>query len=975
MAAALAACMPAASMEPIDLVDPFIGTGGHGHTFPGATVPFGMVQLSPDTRLDGWDGCSGYHYTDEVIYGFSHTHLSGTGVSDYGDLLMMPCTGPVHFDNGHPNSPENGYASRFRKKSEKASPGYYAVHLQDYRIDAELTASPRCGVHRYSLPKGDFHIIIDLEHRDPLLSHSLQQTGPNEVSGHRISTQWAREQHFYFVVQFSEPIAAYLPAGTSVLRSARVHQGNTAYGRIETKAAISFAPVKQLIAKVGVSAVSIAQARANLEAEVPHFDFDRVHREAREAWQQQLNAVTLKGGTRNEQRIFYTALYHCMVAPNLWSDTDGSYRGMDGQVHRANHPVYTVFSLWDTFRALHPWFALTQGERNNHFLRTFLLHYTQGGRLPVWELAANETDCMIGYHSTSVVADAFAKGHTDFDTDAMLEAMVHSANLDHFGLESYKTHGYVRAEDEHESVSKTLEYAYNDWCISTYAKALGRDSIAHVFMQRAQYYKNLFDPTTGFFRARMDGAWFTPFDPYEVNFNYTEANAWQYSAFVPHDISGLTSLHGGTDAFAAHLDALFAARTETTGRDQADITGLIGQYAQGNEPSHHMAYLYNYTGHAPRTQRMVRRIMRELYTSAPDGLSGNEDCGQMSAWYVFSALGFYPVTPGSASYAIGSPLFDKASIALPNGRTFTIEAPGNGPKQPYIQHTTLNGREWPYSYLPHDSVAAGGTLVLHMGASPSGKWGNNHEHRPRTAIAAPAIVPVPGFLVEAPTFGESTTVQITHPIAAHRVWYRKDGGAAELYKGPVAVHTTTRLEAWAQDEQGATSTVNEKTLYRLDNRRKVQLHTEFAPQYSAGGLNALIDRLRGSANYLTGRWQGYHGQDFHAVVDLGQIVQAQRVGVGFLQSAKSWIWLPPEVRIETSANGSTWSASQPIKHLVPDTAEGTLVHDFVAQVAAPVRYIRVQAPYYGPCPPWHPGAGGTSWLFADEIWVEEAPMP
>lgn len=941
--------------EPKDilkLVNPFVGTGGHGHTYPGATAPFGMVQLSPDTRLEGWDGCSGYHYTDSVIYGFSHTHLSGTGVSDYGDILLMPNTGKVEFRNGHESGVDNGYASRFAKSSERASPGYYAVHLADYGVDVELTATTRVGMHRYHFNNEPGHVIIDLEHRDQLVNFDLKQSGPNEISGFRISRAWAEEQHVYFVAQFSENITAL------------------AFNPQRTKTSVHFSPRDSVLVKVGISAVSIDNARENLETEIAHWDFEGVRAEAESVWRDQLQKIEVKGGTEDQRSIFYTALYHTMLAPNTWSDVNGQYRGMDMQIHQADHTVYTVFSLWDTFRALHPLFTIIERKRTEDFLRTFMLHYEQGGRLPVWELAANETDCMIGYHSVPVVTDAFAKGITNFDTGPMLEAMVDVSTMNHFGLESYLHNGCILAADEPESVSKTLEYAYDDWCIAEFARMIGDTARHKEYSERAQYYKNLFDPSTGFFRARMDGGWFSPFDPAEVNYNYTEANAWQYSLFVPQDISGLMELHGGEDALSAHLDRLFSVSSETTGRDQADITGLIGQYAHGNEPSHHMAYLYNFTGQPWKTQQRVRQIMDEMYSTQPDGLSGNEDCGQMSAWYVFSAMGFYPVTPGSVEYALGSPLFDHIAVHLENGNVFNISVKNQASRNVCVQEVKLHGKDWPYQYLKHEDIMAGGEMEWLMGATPDTVRGTLPEFRPHSAIKALPIAPLPYFLSESSTFIDSIRVALGCADSLANLFVRKGNSEFSKYQKPIVLHRTTQLEVWSMMPKGNVSNKIGNTWYKIDGRRNVTLGMKYANQYAAGGDNALIDYLRGSENYQTGRWQGYQDQDFNAVVDLGDLQFVNRVAIGFLQDIKSWIWFPPEVEISVSSDGEGFESIARLAHDFPNDKYGGYIRDFETPVNREIRFVKITAPNFGPCPDWHLGAGGASWLFADEIVVE-----
>ena len=597
-----------------EFVNPLVGTGGHGHTYPGASMPFGMVQLSPDTRLEGWDGCSAYYGTDTVIYGFSHTHLNGTGCSDYGDILVMPVTGNVSLAN-------YGYRSGFHPapSGEEASAGYYKVNLDKYRIQAELTVTKRAGFHRYTFPAADnAGIVIDLKHRDKVLESSLRVISDTEVEGMRVSQAWAQRQIVYFVARFSKPFSSCrinnrdekIPVGKEITGDSII--SCFTFSTIENE---------KVLLKVGLSAVGFEGARKNLNAEIPGWDFDKTANDASMAWNDELGKIIVAGGTLEQKIIFYTALYHAFLTPNLYMDIDGSYRGRDLKVHQAKgFDYYTVFSLWDTYRAAHPLYTLTEPKRDNDFILTFLRQYEEGGMLPVWELSGNETDCMIGYHAVPVIVDAYLKGIRNFDAGKALEAMKHSAEQDQLGLKYYRFQGFIPGDKESESVSKTLEYCYDDWCIAQMAKSLGKTDDYRTYIQRAQYYKNIFDPSTGFMRAKMNNTWQSPFDPAEVNFNYTEANAWQYSFYVPQDLDGFMGLHGGREKFAEKLDAMFTAGSGTTGRDQSDISGMIGQYAHGNEPSHHMAYLYDYAGQPWKTQELVHRICKEMYTNNRDGL-------------------------------------------------------------------------------------------------------------------------------------------------------------------------------------------------------------------------------------------------------------------------------------------------------------------------------------------------------------------
>ncbi|GAB5539098.1 MAG: hypothetical protein Salg2KO_12010 [Salibacteraceae bacterium] len=955
-------------------VDPFIGTGGHGHTFPGATSPFGMVQLSPDTRLEGWDGCSGYHYTDNVVYGFSHTHLSGTGVSDYGDVLLMPISGEVYINNGYPNHPDRGYASTFKKESEGANPGYYFTHLEDYDIYVELTATKRVGFHKYTYnSKSKQSVILDLSHRDKVIDSGYEVTAPNEIVGFRRSDNWARDQHIYFVLQFSQPINALKAYKNEVLID-QFTEGMNLTGT-NLKLVSEFEPnvASEILVKVGISSVSIDGARKNLEAEVPHWDFNRVKNESRAAWNKELSKIEVSGGNLDEMKTFYTALYHCMIAPNLYSDVDGKYRGTDLQIHESKgHDYYTVFSLWDTFRAAHPLYTIIDQKRSLDFIKTFLAQYQDGGQLPVWELAGNYTGCMIGYHSVSVITDAYMKGITDFDQTLALEAMKSSALKDHLGLQSYKTHGYIRSEDESESVSKTLEYAYDDWCIYKMAEAVGDSVSASLFLSRASNYRNVFDPKTGFMRPKTNGAWVSGFDPREVNHHFTEANSWQYSMFVPHDITGLIELHGGKKNFEDKLDGLFSADETTTGRNQADITGLIGQYAHGNEPSHHMAYLYNYIGKPWKTQERVREILTTLYTPQPDGLSGNEDCGQMSAWYVLSAMGFYSVTPGLPEYAIGSPLFSEVVIHLENGSELRITS-NTDAKKPYVQSATLNGEPLNQSYIHHNDIMNGGTLIFEMGPTANKQWCDDADSSPKTSIESPTP-PVPFFTTSERSFHDSLQIgleTIDHATAHFEISYPDGTNLSRPYNGPFWIHTSATISAYSQSENGIRSASTKSSYIKIEDDWDIHLRSDYSNQYAAGGNNALIDKIRGANNFTIGSWQGYYGTDLEAVIDLGEIKSVNQVGLGCLQDIKSWIWFPSEIRVFTSDQiDGPYSLAAEMETSMPNDEYGSITKDFSLTVSKKCRYIKVIASNYGQCPSWHLGAGNDTWIFVDEILVD-----
>lgn len=963
-----------APVDPLRHVNPFIGTGGHGHTFPGPSLPFGMVQLSPDTRLTGWDGCSGYHASDRVLYGFSHTHLSGTGCSDYGDVLLLPATGPVKLRSGYrfkgedpaPRDPA-GYGSAFRKETERAEPGYYAVELDDYRVKAELTATLRSGLHRYTFPGGPAHVLVDLGHRDEVIASSLRIAGPDRIEGLRRSKAWAKDQVLHFVARFSRPFdRAELAQEGRLLPAARAEgKGLQAVLHWDTK------PGERILVKVGVSAVDAEGAARNLEAEQKGFDFNAVRNRARAAWKAELSRVEIEGGREDQLTVFYTALYHAFLQPNVYQDSDGRYRGMDGKVHAAaGHVQHTVFSLWDTFRAAHPLYTILQRRRSLDFVQTFLAMYREGGRLPVWELSACETECMIGYHAVPVILDAYVKGIRGFDEALALEAMKASAEADRFGLQAYKAHGYIPADRAAESVSRTLEYGYDDWCIARFAELTGQAEAARTYFQRAQAWQHLVD-SQGFLRPRLNGMWLAPFDPREVSLHYTEANAWQYGFFVPHDLSGFMARLGGAGALERHLDRLFSEESRTTGRDQADITGLVGQYAHGNEPSHHMAYLYAYAGAAPKTQAMVRRLMDGMYRNAPDGLIGNEDCGQMSAWFVLSALGFYPVVPGRPEYVLGTPLFPKATLRLENGKRFVIRANDPSPQRPYVQAVRLNGRPQAAAWLAHDALLAGGELVFTLGPAPSA-WGCGPAERP--VSAAPGMV-VPAPVAEARTpFTDRTEVVLRAAEPGDQLRYTLDGSepgpASPAYTGPFSVEASTRIRFRAF-RGAAASPVVDCELTRLDRRRRITLKAPAHPQYLAGGEQALVDGLRGAEEWRVGRWQGFYGIDLVAELDLGEVRPLRRLTLGCLQDQDSWIFMPREVRFETSVDGQAWLDAGVVGNTTDPRAEGVVRRDFaLALNGVPCRYVRVRAVSPGTCPDWHKGYPNRCFVFADELTAE-----
>lgn len=914
----------ALGQNPSQYVNPFIGTGGHGHTFPGATLPFGMVQLSPDTRIDGsWDGCSGYHYSDETIYGFSHTHLNGTGCSDFGDIMIMPTM-------GNPSLDSKVYSSKFSHQNEKASAGFYAVKLDKHNIEVRLTASTRIGFHEYTFNSaGQANVVLDLNHRDKLLYGEVKIIDNKTIEILRRSEAWAKDQYVYARIEFNVPM--------------EISKSNAISGRIGFMSgeilACSFSKqVKKgdkILVKVTLSPTGFEGAKLN-SSEIKGWDFEKVKKEAEQKWDSELSKIQITSDNNDKKTVFYTALYHTMMQPNIAQDVDRKYRGRDNKIHIAEgFDYYSVFSLWDTFRAAHPLYTLIDKKRTADFINTFLKQYEQGGRLPVWELASNETDCMIGYHSVSVMADAMAKGIKGFDYEKCFEAAKHSAMLDHLGLDAYKRQGFISMDDEHESVSKTLEYAYDDWCIAQMAEILNKKEDYYYFMKRSQSWKNVFDWNTGFMRPKKNGGWNKPFDPREINNNFTEGNSWQYSFFVPQDIPGMIEAYGGAAKFEAKLDEMFNSESKTTGREQADVTGLIGQYAHGNEPSHHMAYLYNYVGKPEKTTEKVHYILENFYKNAPDGLIGNEDCGQMSAWYVLSSMGIYAVTPGQPKWEINKPFLD-AKVSID----------GNKPN---------------YLHLPD----ARGILP---------QFGKEDVDNPPYQ----SIVPVPLIQAEGKAFKDKMAIDIVSQNPTDKLYYyiekkneAKSAKIWEAYKGQIIIESNTEILAKSQNENGNSAIVSAK-FYKKPTNYTIEIKSKYNPQYTAGGDEGIIDGINGSENWRKGEWQGYQNQDFEAIIDLQTEKNVSNFSATFLQDSGSWILMPTKVDYYLSNDNVNFTLVGSVTNSISPKTEGNKIENFQYQSPQELKakYVKVKAYNFGKLPDWHLGAGGDAFIFIDEITIK-----
>jgi predicted alpha-1,2-mannosidase len=926
-------------------VNPFIGTGGHGHTFPGATVPYGMVQLSPDTRIDGsWDGCGGYHYSDNLIYGFSHTHLNGTGVSDYGDIMLMPTMGEPSFDN-------KVYSSTFSHDNEKASAGFYSVKLDKHNIDVRLTTSTRVGFHEYTFNKdGQANIILDLNHRDKLILGEIKIINDKTIEVLRRSEAWARDQYVYARIEFNVPLIVSIARGKNKPKD--LYTGDE-----ELKISFSKQVIKgeKILVKVALSPTSYEGAKLN-SSEIKHWDFDKVHKESIALWNKELSKIEVTSDDKDKLAIFYTALYHTMMQPNIAQDLDGKYRGRDNQIHVAEgFDYYTVFSLWDTFRGAHPLYTLIDKKRTADYINTFIKQYEQGGRLPVWELASNETDCMIGYHSVSVIADAMVKGITGFDYEKAFEASKASAMRDVLGLDAYKKNGFISIDDEHESVSKTLEYAYDDWCIAQMAQILNKKEDYQYFMKRSQNWKNIFDWETGFMRPKKNGGWDKPFDPREVNNNFTEGNSWQYSFFVPQDVYGMIEAYGGPEKFEAKLDEMFNSESKTTGREQVDVTGLIGQYAHGNEPSHHMAYLYNYVGKPAKTNEKVKYILDNFYTNTPDGLIGNEDCGQMSAWYVLSVMSEYPVCPGSIIHYYENDLyFDKIVVNLESGEKAVItEEQRKINKQKAIQQEK------------------------EIESSEDIDWNQ--------ILTYESIIQVPVIEAESKAFKDKLLISFnSYPnYRNEKIKYciidSSQTSIFKEYKEPFYINSSCKIDFYKElnfDNSLYKSNTISATFFKKPNNYSINIKSVYNPQYHAGGPEGLLDGILGTENWRKGDWQGYQSQDFEAVVDLQAVKELRSFKANFLQDSRSWILMPTHLEFLISTDNINFTSVGSL-NIAKDSEidpkdENSFTREFgvILDKKKSARYVKVIAKNFGKLPEWHQGAGGDAFIFIDEITID-----
>jgi predicted alpha-1,2-mannosidase len=948
-------------------VNPFIGTDGHGHTFPGAVFPFGMVQLSPDTRIDGsWDGCGGYHYSDSLIYGFSHTHLSGTGVSDWGDILLMPA-------NENKGNNNRVYANGFTHKNETAHAGYYSVKLNN-GIQTKLTTTERAGIHSYEFPGSKAYLFIDLLHRDKTIDCYLEMIDSFTVKGYRKSEAWAKEQHCYFTLKSNKKIKnIQSKTGFAYSQKKDFEKKN-----IIENTFLEFDNTDKLplIIKVGISGTDNDGSSLNLQKEAPHWDFETYKRNAEKAWQQQLGKITIDESDTDKRSVFYTALYHCFIHPSLDMDVDGRYRGRDNQIHTATgYTHYNVFSLWDTYRALHPLFTLIEQNRTIDFIKTFYAQYTEGKKLPVWELSSNETNCMIGYHSVSVIADAYMKGIKNFDTLALYKAMLEASQTKEFGIDKFYRKSFLEINDESESVSKSLEYAYDNWCIAIMGKQLNQKNNLPQLFKSAQAYKNLFDATTGFMRPRINGNWLSPFFPQEINNHFTEGNSWHYSFYVPHDISGLIKLHGGKLKLETKLDAMFNASSKTTGRTQVDVTGLIGQYAHGNEPSHHVPFLYNYTGNPNKTAMRVHKILNDFYTNTPEGLIGNDDCGQMSAWYVLASLGMYQVCPGNPEFVIFQPLFQKAELRFENGNVLAINNASE--KNKVVSAIVLNEQRSEKSFLSFNDITRGGNLRFEytLKTTPQNKFGTGNN-APVTTLNDYPLVPTPIIEYKNKTFNSTQAIKLKAIneqglSVAYSTSNQLPTRKSKKYVAPLTIRNTTLVRARAYSKTDS-SELAVAALYKLNTKYIVKLQSTPNKQYSAEGGQSMVDGIYGDTDWRKGDWLGFQGQDLEVIVELKESESVKNIGLNCLQDTRSWIVFPKKVTFLTSTDGNNYQNIGSLENTVPADDYNIQIRKFNFGIspARPIRFIKVIAQNFGTLPEWHDGRGFEAFIFADEITIE-----
>ncbi len=950
-------------------VNPFIGTGGTGHTFPGATTPFAMVQLSPDTRIDGsWEGCSGYHYNDSIIYGFSHTHLSGTGCSDYGDIAFMPYFSKTESFDYVKN---NLLQAKFSHKSEKASAGYYSVLLDDIPVKVELTATTRTGFQRYTFNEDGYgYIVLNLKHRDELIQGKIEKSKPQTYKGIRVSKAWAKRQELYYGFEINtEPIDEIIISGD-----------NNDY---ELRLKFKVTKGQQILIKTGISTVDEDAALNNLKVENPSWDFEKIKQQANDSWEKELKKIEVQDAKipnktnklTDQLTTFYTAMYHCMIHPSIMNDVDGRYKGRDGKIHKAEgFNYYTVFSLWDTHRALHPLLNIIDKKRSHDFVITFLKQFEQSGRLPMWELWNNETDCMIGFHSVSVILDAYRKQViSKAELQQLWPAVKAEAMSNRFGLDKFREKGYLSVEDESESVSKTLEYSYDMWCVSEIAGELGFKHYytdVPFFGKKQNNWQNLYNPETGFIQPRKNGNWLQNFNPYEVNNNYTEANAWQYSFYAPQGYTPNNSL----------LDSLFKASNKTQGRTQADITGLIGQYAHGNEPSHNYIYLLRNN----KRERYLKYVLDSFYTNKPDGLIGNEDCGQMSAWYVMSALGFYQTCPGTQCFTIEPSLFQKTRIKLRDNKNVSFVKKANNYKKikdtfyELTKEKTTADLLTSFNYC-HIFKFESNSVVYNVSSQKLNAYKNYYEGM---HINGPCVSEAPLISAsQTKPFIDSIKIAIDYLVyydnyCLKSLFYSVNNSPYKKYETPFYISESSTIKAFevliddTLQIRPDTSHFSIAHFYKRPHNYSIQLNCKYNKQYTADGDDGIIDGQYGDIDWKKGGWQGYQSQDFEVIIDMKEKKEFAEISANFLQDTRSWILFPTKVEYYISTDNINFTLAGTVENTIAANDYNTQTLNFKLKTLNSIaRYIKIKAYNYGKLPEWHAGKGDDAFIFIDEIVV------
>ena len=975
-------------------VDPMIGTGGHGHTFPGATVPFGMVQLSPSNDYKGWDWSSGYHYSDTIIKGFAHNHISGPGLAGLGDILFMPSLSP-DAGPGTEEDADAGYRARFTHDNEEASAGYYAVNLHEEDIQVELTAGRRMGYHQYTFNGGDSSfIIVDPNHsiNENILDAEVEQISETEIRGYKYCEGWsAGERTMHFYAEFSQPIASF-----GLTKEGNPVSGNKGSGKgVVAQLGFDLAPGDSVLVRVALSSVSAEGARKNFLAEaVP--DFKTAHQAAREEWSAVLDKIAIEGATEKQYRIFYTGMYHAFISPNLISDVDGKYY-VEGEVFESDIPQYSNYSTWDTYRALHPMFTIIEQEKTAEFVNSLSSRVVDAGvGLPSWECLGYDNRCMIGYSAVSPMTDAVLKDVPGIDQEAAYAAAryaafdrtKHSSVSDVNGMDEYLKYGYVTAETG-ASVSKTTEQNYSDWTIGRVAEKLGKEKDAELFDLRAIGYRNLFDPESGYLMPRTSAGTLLQLDTSKWNSmkgHYISGNIWAYSAYTPHDMRGIIQLHGERTAYANWLESVFTNESPVAGHQHVDISGFIGKYGHGDEPGHHMAYLFNYVGKPWLTQQYVYEIMTTMYQDTPDeGFINNEDLGQMSAWYLMSALGMYQVAPGDGVFQLGAPLHPKATVNLESGKTFTVLGTNVSPKNKYVQEVRLNGEAYAKNYLSYEAIMAGGTLEFVMGPQPNKNWG----HRPEdTSIGdfddqAEALVPVTGTPApydteEGAFFADTRNITLGCAAEQASIFYTTDGTepdqSSKPYQGPITIRQDGVLKAIAYQPGLKPSAIYEKPYFKSlfaalpTGYPRYEVAQDNFP-YGQDGGHLMFDEQIGSDNYSDNKWTGIK-DDLNIQLDLGTTPLVSIVSIGYLIDTNSWIFPPDKIRVRAGT-----SPDQLTEVGFMDLPQQTEHENSVQRLNLEIipgnyRYVAIDLINYGAAPTWHgEGKAGELWIFVDEIYL------